>query len=529
MTGAASPLHYAVIFLTGAGTLALELLSSRVLTPYFGVSLYIWSSILSITLAFLAIGYFAGGWLAGRIDAVRCHAAFYVAPAISCLAIVIACLAYPWLFPWLASLDLVFGCIAAATILLAVPLVVLSAMNPLLISFRPAAKGDAGAGTVFFVSTLGSVAGVVATAFLLIPNMTNFRGLLLVALCLAAMPIAGLVPPSLERHNPVLLAASAIGLLAAGALFALAPAYLDKTRVVAAGGLQFTLRAEYSSMFGNLKIVDMADRRDTSRSLTLFLTDGLVQNKLAPDGTSHSEYTYALQALAAGYAPGARTALVLGLGAGIVPRDLAASGMAVDAVEINPDMLEAVRAFVTPDPPWTTHIGDARTFLGQCRRRYDLVVIDLFHGDGTPDYLLSADFFAAVRACMNPDGVAVMNAFASERASANYRHILATLRAVFGAVVDFHRPGTEAEPNLNAYLVASAAPRAPGPVRLDGVPGELRPGLVAVLDSIGTTTDAGDARPVTDEYNIFSILNLADQMAYRRLIVPQLPPQMLVN
>ena len=130
---------------------------------------------------------------------------------------------------------------------------------------------------------------------------------------------------------------------------------------------------------------------------------------------------------------------------------------------------------------------------------------------------------------MNPDGVAVMNAFASDRASANYRHILATLRSVFAAVIDFHRPGTQAEPNLNAYLVASMAPRTPGPVRLDGVPEDLRAGLAAAFDSIASGTDAGDAQPVMDEYNIFSILNLADQMAYRRLIVPQLPPQMLVN
>jgi hypothetical protein len=221
--------------------------------------------------------------------------------------------------------------------------------------------------------------------------------------------------------------------------------------------------------------------------------------------------------------------LVLGLGAGIVPRDLAASGLEVDAVEINPDMLAAVRTFVTPAPTWTTHIGDARTFLRDCRRRYDLIVIDLFHGDGTPDYLLSADFFGAVRACMNPDGAAVMNAFASDRASANYRHILATLRSVFAAVVDFHRPAADGEPNLNAYIVATLTPRTPEPVRLSGVPDDLRPGLAATLDSMSGTTDIGDAVPIRDEHNIFSILNLADQMAYRRLIVPQLPPQMLVN
>ena len=171
------PLSYLIIFLTGAATLALELLSSRVLTPYFGVSLYIWSSILSITLTFLAIGYYGGGRLARRTDGAQRHFAFFAAPAISALAIVAACLIYPWLFPWLAGIDLVFGSVMAATVLLAVPLVVLSAMNPLLIAIRPEAAGDAGAGRVFFVSTIGSVAGVVATAFLLIPNVTNFRGL----------------------------------------------------------------------------------------------------------------------------------------------------------------------------------------------------------------------------------------------------------------------------------------------------------------------------------------------------------------
>jgi predicted HD phosphohydrolase len=102
-----------------------RVLSSRVLTPYFGVSLYIWSSILSITLTFLAVGYYGGGWLARRADNARRHFAFFAAPAISALAVVAACLVYPWLFPWLADIDLVFGSIMAATVLL-VPLVVLS-------------------------------------------------------------------------------------------------------------------------------------------------------------------------------------------------------------------------------------------------------------------------------------------------------------------------------------------------------------------------------------------------------------------
>ena len=45
---------YAILFLSGASVLALELLASRIMTPYFGVSLYIWTGILSITLIALA-------------------------------------------------------------------------------------------------------------------------------------------------------------------------------------------------------------------------------------------------------------------------------------------------------------------------------------------------------------------------------------------------------------------------------------------------------------------------------------------
>ncbi|MGH8699710.1 MAG: fused MFS/spermidine synthase, partial [Burkholderiales bacterium] len=55
---------YAILFLSGAAVLALELLASRIMTPYFGVSLYIWTGILSITLVALALGYWAGGRLA---------------------------------------------------------------------------------------------------------------------------------------------------------------------------------------------------------------------------------------------------------------------------------------------------------------------------------------------------------------------------------------------------------------------------------------------------------------------------------
>lgn len=149
-------LPYAIIFVTGGATLAMELIASRVMTPYFGVSLYIWTGILPITLVALALGYWLGGRLAnsmarsGKIDQLR--AAYLMMPAISAIALVVVCLIYPHMLPLLANYGLVIGAFAACVLLLDIPLVSTSAMNPLLIAILAKAKAgtdraaDAGAG-----------------------------------------------------------------------------------------------------------------------------------------------------------------------------------------------------------------------------------------------------------------------------------------------------------------------------------------------------------------------------------------------
>ena len=178
-----------LIFFTGAASLSLELLASRIMTPYFGVSLYIWAGILSSTLIFLATGYYLGGRLTAGRELQAILTFYLLAPLLAALVLLGAALIYPLIFPWLARGNLIAASFLGGSVLLALPLILLSAMNPLLIALdRPAAPGDSGAGRVFFISTLGSVVGVMVTAFLVIPNLTNFRAVLglSLALCLAA-------------------------------------------------------------------------------------------------------------------------------------------------------------------------------------------------------------------------------------------------------------------------------------------------------------------------------------------------------
>src|SRR5215813_8005728 len=57
---------YTGAFATGAIVMSFEMLGSRYLNPYFGSGIYTWASLISTVLAALALGYFAGGWLADR-------------------------------------------------------------------------------------------------------------------------------------------------------------------------------------------------------------------------------------------------------------------------------------------------------------------------------------------------------------------------------------------------------------------------------------------------------------------------------
>ena len=534
-------LQYAIIFLTGAATLALELLASRVMTPYFGVSLYIWTGILSITLVALACGYWWGGKLAARVARTRhdnLAMVFLLMPAIGALSLVIACLAYPHVFPLLAAGDLVLGAFAACLLLLGVPLVVTAAMNPLLIAMQVrsnAATGkaaDAGAGRVFFTSTVGSVAGVLATAFYLIPTFSNFVSLVIVAVMLAVLPLAGLRPAGSAptRRKPLAVVAAA-ALIAAATLLWQAEAYLGRMWPVRYSGLEWTVEASVGSMFGTVKVLKSTPVDRSGRFVRVYFQDGLIQNRMYSDGQPFTFYTFALEALALSHRPDMRSALVLGLGAGVVPSRLAARGIDVTAVEIDPASFTVARQFFGLD---TTRFralqADARTYLRQCTGTHDVVVVDLFHGDGTPDYLITRNFFADLRRCIARNGVVVFNTFADLRFTAGYAHFLATLRAEFPFVTIYRQdePGAR---HLNSFVVASVAAPAPRTVNLADVPVRYAQELAVMLSRPRQLDPAllAGGQVITDARSAAARDLARTQMSYRASVARELPKAFLLN
>jgi predicted membrane-bound spermidine synthase len=517
--------------MTGGVVLALELLASRVMTPYFGVSLYIWSSILSTTLMFLALGYAWGGHQCRQRDSQSLRYAFLRSPALSAASIAIASAIYPILLPKLASIGLITGSFIASTLILGPPLILLAAMNPILVALLDTDRVSAGkpAGRVFFVSTVGSVAGVLICAFVVIPLLTNYRALLLmsISLCIATAVTTRFSPQiAMARRRRLYLISLTITIVS-GALLAAKDQYIDWMTAENRSPFEVRILAEFSSIYGNVKVAELQLKLGDSPPFLAYLQDGVVQNRATIDGVSLSPYTYVLEALSRAYAPDAKRGLVLGLGAGIVPRNLSRRGIEVTTVDINEDALQAASRFFGFDPTGIDiQWADARTFVRNCRGEYDVVVIDLFQGDYAPEHLFTEEFFRDVAGCLTREGVLVMNTVFESTSELAIRTFLATIHAAFGSIVTYRLPGA------NAFVVATRhEPMAVRKFDLDGVPLSMRAFIAAAVDSgeaVRESTVRG-IEPLSDEHNVFNVLFVDAHMAHRLGFVTNLPPNVLMN
>ena len=152
--------------------MALEMVASRYLTPYFGGSIFTWAAIISTVLAALAVGYFVGGWIADKLPSTVALSMFIIPSAI--YMAILPFFAPPvsaWIVESVESLGM--GGMVASFTLFFPPLVLLGAISPYVIRLILDTTGQSGtiSGRVYGISTAGSIFGTLFTTFYLIPTI----------------------------------------------------------------------------------------------------------------------------------------------------------------------------------------------------------------------------------------------------------------------------------------------------------------------------------------------------------------------
>ena len=530
--------YLSIIFFTGGVVLSLELLASRIMTPFFGVSLYIWTSILSVTLIFLAIGYQFGGWITSKIAPKYYKELFLFIPFLSSIFIIISSIAYPILLPGLITQNLLLGSFIASSLLLAIPLVLMSSLNPILISIikdEDDESSDSKSGFVLFVSTIGSVFGVIFSALVLIPNLTNFSSFILNALFLTIynLIIYFLIGySSFEKLKKLFLFFSLILCIFLSIFFYFKESFLNHfTSTKDKQNNENVILYEKPSFYGNLKVVGLKPHNQNKITQYVLYQNGLIQNGMDSNGHSIFEFTHVLDVLSQLSTIG--NALVLGLGAGVLPAKLSSKGFKIDVVDIDPITLDIAKNFFRYKPKNTSFsFEDARTYVKKCEKKYDLIIIDLFFADSVPEHLTTKEFYKNLDNCLNDNGVVLSNSLIDLSNKLALNSVLSTFYNQFDDLYFFYRPGFEVS---NLYIIAGkngTSKRVQGlKVSLDSIPKGIKPTVIQILRNAQKfkKEDFNDQNILYDEKNQYSVIFAKILPKYRKLVTSYVPSRILIN
>ena len=489
----------------GFTSLVYEVAWTRALSMVMGSSIYAFACMLAAFLLGIALGSLAAQrWADGLRRPLVAYAGGIALLGVLSLVSLSLLPVLPAAFMWLvrsfggSSLLLVLSQVSVAIAVMFPPALVLGALFPLLARAQSDVEGAAAAvGDVYFVNTVGSAAGAFLAGFAFLPWLgLGGTASLAIAVNLAA-GAALLLWRGNERPRARLAFSAAPAALAL--LIAVHPPALDSSALARGGFVpaQIFQEAPDSSVLEGIPAEKVLYYRDgLSASVSVHEMNDqrtLHLNGKADASTSADMATQVLVAQAGmlfGKPP--RNVLVIGWASGVTVGSAARHPEveAIDAVELEPAMLEASRFFEhvnskpLADPRVKVILDDGRHYVETTRKKYDVIISEPSNPwlTGVAN-LFTREYFAAARRALTPQGrlITWFPLYAIDLEA--LRSILSVLHTefpnVYALVLDRNTP--------DLMLLATVQPLAP-----DDLPRweSLHPAVQSDLYRIGTHSTA---------------------------------------
>jgi spermidine synthase len=432
-------LLYIVVFVCGAAVLAIEILGTRIIGPFYGVSLYLWSALISVTLIALSIGYMLGGRLADRRNNLNTLSLIIALPGL-----------FMFLLPFIRNgvIDLTEGMglrtavLISSFILFFPPLTLLGMVSPYAIKLRTETLAKVGtrAGDLYAVSTIGSVIAALMTGFILIPNIGVIKLTFGIGAILVITSILILMTGKMKAVKTLLL------IIAAGIL--LIPVYIIPGEKADPGrGL---LEVKQSS-YGEIRIMDIENER-------LLLIDGGIHSVVNRYNYENlMPYAWVME-MVKDMRDARGDMLLIGLGGGSLLKSFYNDNWDVEAVEIDPVVTEMAYKYFNLNTPLEAILHmDGREFLKNTGKLYDLIILDAFGSSSVPFHLTTIESFQLASSRLKEDGLIAVNLEAVGWDDIIVRSVSATMKKVFSNVIIF--PIAEPPTAIgNIIIIASDGP-----------------------------------------------------------------------
>ncbi len=406
-------IYYVTVFLTGAAVLIFEVTAIRMLSPYFGSSLYVLSSVLTVVLAALSLGYYFGGRIADKYTHyVPLYLIITTAGVVMLFLLVVSQFLLP-ISPQLFSI--ISGPLVMGMGLFFIPALLLGADSPYVIKLltNNLSQEHSGAvvGSTFFWSTIGSIVGSLSAGFYLIPNLGLNNTIVSVSVFLVIWGILSIL--ILNKFGDKNYPPSPIKALSLKLLIMIVTTLFLSYQALNVSLFNSNVKLLYKTdgYYSKLQVIEVNLHGNDYRFLKQ--DNNFSSASIPNENTIVLGYTQ-LAVLYKEINPEAKNFLVLGAGAYSIPRHIHRLNpeINISVFEIEEKLKSvAVEYFELPETDKIKNVvGDARILLRDSPEKYDVIFSDVMNsGFYIPPHLSSQEFFMEMKKKLSPEGVIFVN------------------------------------------------------------------------------------------------------------------------
>ena len=432
----------------GAAVMGVELTATRLLAPYYGTSMVVWTMVIGVILAAMSLGNVYGGRLADqpngaqRIFSLIWWASIFVAGIALWGKYLISAsfLLLLWVFP---DSILATGTAASCLFLFAPPCFLLGAATPCLIrlALRDLESSGRVTGELYALSTIGSLFGTFLPTFWMIPLMGTMRTFLVFALVLNVLATWNLVREKISGRKSVVY--TVLLMLLCGCLSGQAFAFWKQPIL------------ETESLYNYLRV----DRFGTGLALSTHVEVNFQSVYHPKQVLSGGYWDYPLAGPLFSSTLSLETpfrVLILGLGTGTFAKSCRwfYPNSEITGVEIDARIAEIASShFEFTERDAKVVVEDARTYIQRNpEARWDMIFLDTYRDLTLPFHLTTLEFFQQLRERMTPGGVLVINVNLPTLGPGDLLNCIAkTVQAVWPNLWQCTVPG-----NVNTILFATS-------------------------------------------------------------------------
>ena len=435
------------VFMCGAVVMIFELVGSRVIGPFLGTSLFVWTSLIGIILASLSLGYYLGGKQADK-NASMSRLARIILLAAICIAVTIGIKDILLLFLQKNVGEIRTASVIASIVLFMPASIFLGMVSPYAAKLKLSSLENTGRtiGNLYALSTAGSIFGTLFAGFYLIPFFGTNKLLIFLAIILVLISIVLSLKTYIKSKVAVLLFLVS-GLIAFN--------FLDGL-LIENGFLD--LDTSYNRIF-------ITDSKQQVRNLTI--------RRMGINNEAHSAMYLESDELVSEYAksyhlirhfyPDFKSSLMLG-GAGYSFRKSYLKtypNAKIDVVEIGPKVTQLAKDYfkLKEDPRLSIFHNDGRTYLNHTEKTYDIILGDAFSSSYSIPYQLTTQESAQkMHDILNDDGIVILNIISSIEGDSGkfFRAEYATFKTVFPQLFVYPLHDSKNGSTIqNIFLIAS--------------------------------------------------------------------------